>query len=48
LKGALPWVAFGGVIALTVLAYIAQRRLWQIDMKARSQAGDISPKLTMS
>src|SRR6476469_10879599 len=33
LRGALPWVAFGGVIALSVLAYIAQRRLWRIDMK---------------
>jgi phosphatidylglycerophosphate synthase len=38
LKGALPWVAFGGVIALSVLAYIAQRRLWQIDMKAKAEA----------
>jgi hypothetical protein len=37
LKGALPWVAFGGVIALGVLAYIAQRRLWQIDMKAKAE-----------
>ena len=24
LRGALPWVAFGGVIALSILAYIAQ------------------------
>jgi len=38
LKGALPWVAFGGIIALTVLAYVAQRRLWQMDMKERSEA----------
>src|SRR5258707_5479165 len=30
-KGALPWVAFGGMIALAVLAYIAQRRLWKTD-----------------
>jgi phosphatidylglycerophosphate synthase len=36
LKGALPWVAFGGVIALSVLAYVAQRRLWQIDMQAKA------------
>jgi len=36
LKGALPWVAFGGVIALSVLAYIAQRRLWEIDMRAKA------------
>ena len=38
LKGALPWLAFGGIIALTVLAYVAQRRLWQIDMTERSGA----------
>jgi hypothetical protein len=37
LRGALPWVAFGGVIALSVLAYIAQRRLWRIDMKAKAE-----------
>jgi hypothetical protein len=42
LKGALPWIASGGMIALTVLAYIAQRRLWEMDMKARSRAEDIS------
>src|ERR1043166_4672035 len=36
LRGALPWVAFGGVIALSVLAFIAQRRLWQIDMKNKA------------
>jgi phosphatidylglycerophosphate synthase len=38
LKGALPWVALGGVIALSVLAYIAQRRLWQIDMQNKAEA----------
>ena len=38
LKGALPWVAVGGVIALSVLAYISQRRLWQIDMKNEAEA----------
>src|SRR6185436_8076865 len=32
LKGSLPWIAFGGVVALFILAYIAQRKLWQIDM----------------
>ena len=42
LKGALPWVAFGGVIALTVLAYIAQRKLWRMDLKERTRAEDIS------
>src|SRR5205823_4832547 len=38
LRGALPWVAFGGVIALSILAYIAQRKLWQIDMETKRQA----------
>lgn len=33
LKGSLPWVAFGGVIALSLLAFIAQRKLWRIDMQ---------------
>jgi len=41
LRGALPWVAFGGVIALTVLAYVAQRKLWQMDIQERSRAEDI-------
>ncbi len=41
LNGALPWVAFGGVIALSILAYIAQRRLWQIDMQAKAEAEDL-------
>src|SRR3989442_2888370 len=47
LRGALPWVAFGGVIALTVLAYIAQRKLWQVDMKAKAEA-ETSSELTHS
>src|SRR2546429_4119729 len=38
LRGALPWVAFGGMIALTLLAYIAQRKLWRADMKAKAEA----------
>ena len=47
LRGALPWVACGGVIALTVLAYIAQRKLWQVDMKAKAEA-ETSSELTPS
>ena len=47
LRGALPWVACGGVIALTVLAYIAQRKLWQVDMKAKAEA-ETSSELTHS
>ncbi|HEU5236803.1 MAG TPA: CDP-alcohol phosphatidyltransferase family protein [Pyrinomonadaceae bacterium] len=35
LKGSLPWIAFFGVIALFVLAYFAQRKLWQIDMRIK-------------
>ena len=35
LKGSLPWIALGGVIALSVLAYIAQRKLWRIDMSIK-------------
>ncbi|MFN2577038.1 MAG: CDP-alcohol phosphatidyltransferase family protein [Pyrinomonadaceae bacterium] len=38
LRGALPWVAFGGVIALSTLAYNAQRKLWQVDMRAKVEA----------
>jgi phosphatidylglycerophosphate synthase len=47
LKGALPWVAFGGVIALAVLAYISQRRLWRIDMKNKAEA-EVSSELTLA
>jgi len=35
LKGSLPWIAFFGVIALFVLAYFAQCKLWQIDMRIK-------------
>jgi len=35
LKGALMWVALGGLIALGFLAYHTQKRLWQLDMKAK-------------
>lgn len=35
LKGSLPWVALGGVIALAILAYIAQKKLWQVDMRTK-------------
>jgi phosphatidylglycerophosphate synthase len=35
LRGSLPWIALGGVIALSILAFIAQRKLWQADMKAK-------------
>lgn len=36
LKGSLPWIALGGVIALAVLAFIAQRKLWQVDMRLKA------------
>jgi archaetidylinositol phosphate synthase len=35
LKGVLPYVALGGTIALGVLAFRAQKRLWRIDMQAK-------------
>lgn len=35
LKGSLPWIALGGVIALSALAFVAQKKLWQVDMKVR-------------
>lgn len=37
LKGSLPWIAVGGVIALSVLAFVAQKKLWQLDMKAKQE-----------
>jgi phosphatidylglycerophosphate synthase len=35
LKGSLPWIVFGGVIALSILAYLAQKKLWRIDMRIK-------------
>ncbi len=35
LNGALPWVAGCGTVALVLLAYRAQKRLWQSDMPAK-------------
>jgi phosphatidylglycerophosphate synthase len=35
LTGALPWVAGCGTVALVLLAYRAQKRLWQSDMLAK-------------
>src|SRR2546422_3527837 len=35
LKGALPYVAGCGTLALGVLAYRAQKKLWQCDMQAK-------------
>lgn len=46
LKGGLPWVAFGGVIALTVLAYTAQKKLWRVDMKEKAAAQDAAELTT--
>jgi len=37
LKGSLFWIAVGGTIALSILVYTAQKRLWQIDMRAKSE-----------
>lgn len=35
LKGSLPYIAGFGTMALAILAYRAQKKLWQIDMRAR-------------
>ncbi len=35
LRGALPWVAGCGTVALVLLAYRAQKRLWRSDMLAK-------------
>ena len=35
LKGVLPWIAGCGVVALAVLAYRAQQKLWKSDMLAK-------------
>lgn len=35
LKGGLFWVAAGGLMALALLAYHTQRKLWQMDMAAK-------------
>lgn len=37
LKGSLFWVALGGTIAFSILAYIAQKRLWKIDMTTKAE-----------
>src|SRR5258706_10411998 len=36
LKGALPYVAVCGTLALALLAYRAQKRLWKSDMQAKA------------
>ena len=35
LKGALPYIALGGTIAIAVIAYRTQKRLWRVDMLAK-------------
>ena len=35
LKGALPYVALGGLIVIAILAFRAQKKLWRIDMAAK-------------
>ena len=43
LKATLPYVAFGGLITLGILAYRAQKRLWQADMKAKEHSTTRQP-----
>ena len=40
LKGALPYVAAGGTLMLVVLAYKAQKKLWQSDMQVKQAGGE--------
>jgi len=35
LKGALKWVALGGLIALIIMIFQTQKQLWRLDMEAR-------------
>jgi hypothetical protein len=37
LKGVLPWIAGCGVVALGVLVFRAQQKLWRRDMLSKSQ-----------
>ena len=38
LKGVLPWIGGCGLVALGVVAYQTQKKLWQNDMRARNAA----------
>ena len=40
LKGSLPWIAGCGTVALVLLAYRAQKKLWQSDMLAKQADSD--------
>jgi archaetidylinositol phosphate synthase len=41
LTGALPYVAGCGTVALALLVYRAQKRLWKTDMRAKEAAGSV-------
>lgn len=41
LPGALPYVAGCGTLALALLVYRAQKRLWKTDMQAKEAAGSV-------
>lgn len=41
LKGALPYIAGCGTVALALLAYRAQKRLWKTDMQAKEAAAAV-------
>lgn len=43
LKGVLPWIAGCGVIALGVVAYQTQKKLWRSDMRAKQVADGSEP-----
>lgn len=41
LKGSLPYIAGCGTVALALLVYRAQKRLWKTDMRAKEAAGPV-------
>ncbi len=45
LKGALPYVAGCGTVALALLAFRAQRKLWQSDMTAKLKCESVAARL---
>ena len=44
LKGVLPYVALCGTVALALLAFRAQKKLWQCDMAAKQENGSVGER----
>ena len=45
LKGVLPYVAGCGTVALALLAFRAQKKLWQSDMAAKQKSESVAARL---